>query len=101
MHILIFEITGPSSEPHILPRIKTTWPEFGLPPNYSSPFTDASGVGSSTQHVVQLPIIPEMKPPLVIHTMALRPFNDPRYAYHDVGSHNDDSEERKEFIEVE
>lgn len=87
MRTMISEITGPSFELQHPPRINTTRPEFGFPPNYSPPFVDASVVGLSNQHVVQLPAIPEMQPPHVLHTMAPRPLDDPRYAYHNLGSY--------------
>lgn len=60
MHIVIFKVTCISFEPQHPPRVKTSWPEFGLPPNYSQPFAEALGVGTSTQHVVQLQAVPEM-----------------------------------------
>lgn len=36
----------------------------------------------------------------MVHTMAPGPFDDPRYAYHDVGSYNDDPEDKDELIKV-
>lgn len=71
-------------------------PNFGLPPNYSPLFIDSSRIGLSTEHVVQLTSITEMPPPPVVHTIARGPFNDPRYIYHDTGSHNYDQEDKKE-----
>lgn len=56
---VIYEITSPSFKLQHLPRIKTTWPNFGLLPNNLSPFAEPLGVGPSTQQVVQLPAVPE------------------------------------------
>lgn len=100
MCTMISKITGPSFELQHPPRLNTKWLEFGFLPNYSPSFADALVVGRSTQHMVQLPAILEMQPPCVVHTMAPRPSDDPRYAYHDVGSHNDDPNEREWLIEV-
>lgn len=40
-----------------------------------------------------------MQPPFEAHTMALRPLDDHYYAYCDVGSNNEDLEEKGELIE--
>lgn len=50
--------------------------------------------------MVQLPVVLIMQPPHVVHTMAPRPFNDLRYAYHNGGSNNDNQDEWEELIEV-
>lgn len=48
MRMVIYEITSPSFELQHLPRIKMTWPNFGLPLNYLQPFAEPLGVGPST-----------------------------------------------------
>lgn len=90
---VIFKITGLLTEPQRPLKLNTTWPKFGLPPNHSLPFFDASRVGPSTQHVVQLPVITKAPPPPVVHTI-------PRYAYHNASSHNDGQGENEEVNEV-
>lgn len=99
MRIVTSKVTGVSFEPPPPPSVNTTWPEFGVPPHYSPPFSEASEVGKSTPHVVHLPTFLEIQLPLVVHTMAPRPVDDHHYAYYDVGSNNDDQEEKEELIE--
>lgn len=41
---MISKITGPSFEPQHPLRVNTMWLEFGLTPNYTTPFIDALGV---------------------------------------------------------
>lgn len=98
MHIVMSEVACISFEPSRPPKFNTTWPEFSLPPNYSPPLNEASVIGLSTQHVVQLPAVPEMQPPHVVHGMAPRPVDDHCYAYYDVGSNNDDQKEKGQLI---
>lgn len=89
---MVSKIIGLFIEPQCTQRMDVLWAEFGLPPNYSPPFADSSRVRPSTYYVVQLPVITKASPP-VIQTIAQGPFDDPCYAYHDVGAQNDDQYE--------
>lgn len=65
---VISEIFGPTFEPQPTRIVSSMWPPYGLPPNYSPPFKETSGVVQSTQHVLHLPLFTEALP--IIHTTA-------------------------------
>lgn len=64
------------------------WPPYGLPPNYSPPFKETSGVVQSTQHVLHLPLFTEAHSVIhttayhVVHPMVQPYFEDPHHVYH-------------------
>ena len=57
--IVISEIYGLSVELQPTQRLSVSWPEFGLPPNYSPPFMNTTGVRPPTQQVVQILVVTE------------------------------------------
>lgn len=96
---MISQISGFILEPQTLQRVDTLWPEYGLPPKYSSPYENILGLGPSTQHVVQMYVITKKQP--ISHTQAQTPFEDHRFVYHSDGSQNRDQEKDKQVNEGE
>lgn len=76
---VISEVVDFSIEPQHIRGVSVPCPSYDLPPNYIISFMNASGVGPSTQHIIQIMVTTEA-PPLV-HTFAQGPFDDPCFAY--------------------
>lgn len=96
---VIFQIAGLTIEPHPTQIMNISWKEYNFPPSYNLPIANAYGVRSFTQRVVRTPMTTEVQPS-VVHTFAQGPFDDPHFAYQDVGSQNDDEDEIGEINEV-
>ena len=65
---VVSEITGPTIEPQPARTVPTTWPVFGLPPDFTPLVEGAPGFVQSTQQTIPLPTINEAHP--VVHTFA-------------------------------
>ena len=52
---VVSEITGPTIEPQPTRTMPTTWPVFGLPPDFKPSFEGTPGIVQSTQQTIHLP----------------------------------------------
>lgn len=73
--IMIFEVTRVVIDPQTSQRPATTWPVFGLPPNYSPPYDNMPRLGQPIHIVFQVPVVAE--PQLVMHTVATATYEEP------------------------
>ena len=94
---VISEVDTTIVEPPQIQNVATTWPEFGLPRNYSPQYEINHGVGQSAQQTVQMPVVTEQRP--IIHTIPQVPFGN-HFTYQADGSQNGDQVQNDEVEEV-
>ncbi|XP_058755176.1 uncharacterized protein LOC131628351 [Vicia villosa] len=95
---VIGEVTEAIEDPIPVQRPPSSWPEFGLPHNYSLPYEKALEAGPSTQEDVQIPVITEQPP--IIHTTVQPPFPNPPFTYPVDNSQHGDQEQNNEVEDV-
>ncbi|XP_058767291.1 uncharacterized protein LOC131640956 [Vicia villosa] len=84
---VISEVSTAVVDPLQVQKPPSTWPEFGLPENFSPTYVNASMVGQTSRQVFQPPVF--SKPPPVVHTVAQAVparYDNPLYDYRSVGS---------------
>ncbi|XP_058761261.1 uncharacterized protein LOC131634621 [Vicia villosa] len=84
---VISEVATAVVDPSLAQKPPSTWPEFGLPENFSPTYVNASMVGQTSRQVFQPPVFSE--PPPVVHTTAQvvpARYDNPLYDYRSVGS---------------
>ncbi|XP_058784472.1 uncharacterized protein LOC131659277 [Vicia villosa] len=84
---VISEVSTAVVDPLQVQKPPSTWPEFGLPENFSPTYVNASMVGQTSRQVFQPPVFSE--PPPVVHTVAQAVparYDNPLYDYRSVGS---------------
>src|SRR4051812_49923995 len=77
---VIQEVPDDVEDPIPVQRPATTWPEFGLPPDYSPPHATAAMLGQPSRPMFQAPIMTESQP--IVHTAAQTTFGNPLFEYH-------------------
>ena len=100
---VISEISSAIVEPHPISMPATTWPEFGIPLNYSPPVVTTSMVGQTSRTAFQAPVFSEPRPVVHTTTQAVRaPYENPLFDYRSVASQEDpaDFEEVKEQFQT-
>src|SRR3954470_870927 len=86
---VIQEVADDVENPIPIQRPATTWPEFGLPPDYSPPHATAAMLGQTSRPMFQAPIMTESQP--IVHTAAQTAYGNPLFEYH-VGDHQSESQ---------
>ncbi|XP_058729685.1 uncharacterized protein LOC131601811 [Vicia villosa] len=84
---VISEVSTAVVDPLQVQKPPSTWPEFGLPENFSPTYVNASMVGQTSRQIFQPPVFSE--PPPVVHTVAQAVpahYDNPLYDYRSVGS---------------
>src|SRR3954463_3957296 len=76
---VIQEAADDVEDPIPIQRPATTWPEFGLPPNYSPPHATAAMVGQSSRPIFQTPIMTESQP--IVHVDRQTTYENPLFEY--------------------
>ena len=93
---VISEVGTTIVEPPQTQNVATTWPEFGLPRNYSPQYEINHEVGQFAQQTVQMPVVTEQRP--IIHTITQVPFGN-HFTYQADGSQNGDQVQNDEVKE--
>src|SRR4051812_33892552 len=86
---VIQEVADDVEDPIPIQRPATTWPESGLPPDYSPPHATAAMLGQTSRPMFQAPIMTESQP--MIHAAAQTTYENPLFEYH-VGDHQSESQ---------
>ncbi|XP_058766813.1 uncharacterized protein LOC131640437 [Vicia villosa] len=85
--IVISEVSTVVVDPLQVQKPPSTWPEFGLPENFSPTYVNAPMVGQTSRQVFQ-PLVFSEPPPVVHTTTQAVParYDNPLYDYRSVGS---------------
>lgn len=97
---LVSQSGGIPMQPQHTQNLNTSWPEFGLPPNFSPSFMNEIGIGTSNQQSLKIPMVNEQQP--IVHTIPQNHFEDNLSMHNEFGSHEqtDKAEETNEKYQV-
>lgn len=82
---LVSQGGGIPMQPQHTQNLNTSWPEFGLPHNFSPAFMNEMGIGPSNQQSFQILMVTEQQP--IVHTMVQNPLKDNLSMHNEFGSH--------------
>ena len=92
---VIQEVVSAAVDPQPAQMPPSTWPEFGLPHNFSPPHVTTSMIGQASKPVLPAPLFTEPRP--VVHT-GQAPYENPPFEYNAASAQGEDVED---FVEPE
>ncbi|XP_058740205.1 uncharacterized protein LOC131612429 [Vicia villosa] len=91
---VIVEVPSADVDPQPTQQPPSTWPEFGLPPDFTPPYEKTPGIGQlsrpvmgqTSNPVIRAPIMTESQP--IVHTVAQHAYENPLFEYQAANSQN-------------